>query len=54
MQQMGFTENACKRALKREESLNNANAAMEWLFTQMDNPKINDPLPPDPPKAKGP
>ena len=44
---MGFTIHASKKALK--EKNNDANQAMEWLFSKMDDPTINDPYVEDPP-----
>lgn len=45
LRQMGFTENACGRAL---QAVNNSGAeeAMEWLFAHVDDPNLNDPVPP--------
>lgn len=41
---MGFTENRCRRAITNTGN-SGAEAATEWLFTNMDDPSLDDPLP---------
>ncbi|KAI9740942.1 MAG: hypothetical protein M1818_004548 [Claussenomyces sp. TS43310] len=43
LQQMGFPPNRCEKALHATGN-NDANAAMEWLFTHMEDPDIDLPL----------
>ena len=44
LMQMGFSENACKRATK---AVNGAGveAASNWMFGHMEDPDFNDPIP---------
>lgn len=41
--EMGFTKNACKRALLRTKS-NNLDSALNWLFDHKDDPDFNAPI----------
>ena len=41
---MGFQENGCKRAALATGN-SNAEAAMEWVLSHMEDPDFNDPLP---------
>eukprot|EP00127_Corallochytrium_limacisporum_P007370 Clim_evm7s249 gene=Clim_evmTU7s249 len=41
---MGFSENRCKRGLL--ENGGNVEAAMNWILTGLDDPSLDDPLPP--------
>lgn len=47
---MGFSENGCKRAAIATGNAN-AEIAMEWIFSHMDDPDFNDP--PAPPASTG-
>ncbi|KAG7381586.1 Ubiquitin carboxyl-terminal hydrolase 13 [Phytophthora pseudosyringae] len=51
---MGFSENGCKRAAMATGN-SNAEAAMEWIFSHMEDPDFNDPPAPAgaAPKAEG-
>lgn len=40
---MGHSRNACIRALVEQHG--NVEAACNWIFENMDNPNINDPMP---------
>ena len=41
LKELGFSENAAKKAANHAKT---PEAAAEWLFTQMDDPSINDPM----------
>jgi len=51
LQGMGFSVNACQRALLATPS-QDAEEAMNWLFSHMEDPDLNDPI--SPPKRGGP
>ncbi|KAF9043207.1 hypothetical protein BJ165DRAFT_1483335 [Panaeolus papilionaceus] len=46
LQAMGFPLVRCQRALLATGNGSDAEAAMEWLFSHMDDPNIDDPIPP--------
>ena len=41
---MGFSENGCKRAAIATKNPSNAELAMEWIFSHMEDPDFNLPL----------
>ena len=51
LQQMGFSENACKRAVIAVDS-QNIEQASNWLFQHLDDANLNDPIDLEPEKKK--